>query len=266
VTTAEIDDYVEAAAAAAHVGGLVLREHARNLEALTVSEKASNDYVTAADHASEKAIAGYLNDRFRDHSLIAEESEELERGGPYTWIVDPLDGTTNFIHGFPVYAVSVSLRHEGRIIAGAVYDPVRDEMFLAGAGRGAFLGKDPIHVARREGLGGCLLATGFPFRRHDRLKEYLRSFEMFLRSSSGIRRAGSAALDLAYVACGRFDGFWEMALSPWDIAAGSLIVREAGGAASDFLGRDSYMKSGNILAGNPRVHSAMLEVLRRTLV
>jgi len=266
VSPNEIELFVETATVAAHVGGLVLREHSRNLDELIVDEKAANDFVTAADRASERAIIGFLHDRFPDHSVIAEESREQRRSSSYTWIIDPLDGTTNFIHGYPVFSVSVSLRREAQIIAGAVYDPVRDEMFRGGLGHGAFLGDDPIHVSARSGLGGCLLATGFPFKMQDRLKEYLRSFEVFARSTAGIRRAGSAALDLCYVACGRFDGFWEMSLAAWDIAAGSLMVREAGGVATDFLGSDAYMKSGNIVAANPRVHSAMLEVLRRTLV
>ena len=262
---AEIELFVEAAVSAARAGGLVLREQARDLDALVVDEKAANDFVSAADHASEKVIIRYLRERFPDHSVVAEESREDRRGSPYTWVIDPLDGTTNFIHGVPIYSVSVSLLHESRVVAGAVHDPVRDEMFRAGAGQGAFLDEDPIHVAGRNGLAGCLLATGFPYKMQERLTDYLRSFEAFARATAGIRRAGSAALALSYVACGRFDGFWEMSLSPWDVAAGSLIVREAGGVASDFLGRDGFMKTGNIVAANPRVHAAMLDVLRRTL-
>jgi len=261
----EIDEFVEAATSAAHVGGLVLMKEARSLGSLAVDEKAANDFVTAADRASEKAILGYLRDRFPGHSVLAEESPEERRDSPFTWVVDPLDGTTNFIHGFPMFATSVALLREGEPIAGAVYDPLRGEMFRAGRERGAYLGDEPISVSGRAGLGGCLLATGFPFKVHDRLRDYMRSFEAFVRTTAGIRRAGSAALDLCYVACGRVDGFWEMSLSPWDIAAGSLIVREAGGEVSDFLGKSGYLGSGHIVAAGPRVHAAMLEVLRRTL-
>ena len=269
----EIEALVESAIAAAHVGGVVLRDHARHLDELQVDEKAMNDFVTAADRASEKAVLGFLRDRYPDHAFLAEESVrdfggDLHSSGasaPFTWVVDPLDGTTNFIHGYPVYSVSVGLMKAGQPIAGAVYDPAKDEMFSAGLGLGAHLGGSPIRIASRAGLGGCLLATGFPFKMHERLKEYLRSFEAFARSTAGIRRAGSAALDLCYTACGRFDGFWEMSLSPWDVAAGSLIVREAGGIVTDFTGRDGFIRSGNIVAANARVHAAMIEVLRRTL-
>ena len=263
---AEIEQFVDTARLAAQVGGLVLRDAARDVGALAVDEKASHDYVTAADRASERAIVKFLRERTPDYSILAEESVTEHEPGARTWIIDPLDGTTNFIHGYPVYAVSIGLQVGDEIVAGAVYDPVRDEMFHAGAGLGAFLNDDPIRVSSRAGLGGCLLATGFPFKLHDRLKEYLRSFEAFARSTAGIRRAGSAALDLCNVACGRFDGFWEMSLSPWDLAAGTLIVTEAGGLATDFLGTRAFMKSGNVVAGTARVHAAMLEVLRRTLV
>jgi myo-inositol-1(or 4)-monophosphatase len=266
VNSTETELLVETARLAAQVGGLVLREYARDLDGLIVDEKSVHDYVTAADRASEKAIVKFLRERHPDHSILAEESPEERLPGPCTWIIDPLDGTTNFIHGYPVYSVSIALQQGDAVIAGAVYDPVRDEMFHAGADQGAFLNGDPIHVSSRTGLGGCLLATGFPFKIHDRLKDYLRSFEVFARSTAGIRRAGSAALDLCNVACGRFDGFWEMSLAPWDVAAGGLIVHEAGGRATDFLGSGAFLKNGNIVAAAPRVHAAMLEVLRRTLV
>jgi len=180
--------------------------------------------------------------------------------------VDPLDGTTNFIHGVPIFAVSVGLSREGKMVAGAVYDPVRDEMFHAVAEGGAFLNKEKFRIAERDSLKGALLATGFPFRAHGRLKEYLRSLETFILETAGIRRAGSASLDLCYTACGRFDGYWEMSLSPWDIAAGSLIVREAGGVVTDFLGRDGYLKSGNVVVANRRIHSSMLDIIRQTMV
>lgn len=258
--------YLEAAVEAARIGGAVLRDYAGRTTAISVDLKGLNDYVTEVDHASERAIIRYLGERFPEHSVLSEESEEQTRDKRFQWFVDPLDGTTNFIHGVPIYAVSVGLTVDGRMAAGAVYDPVRDEMFSALADGGAFLNKERISVSKRDSLKGALLATGFPFRAHGRLKEYLRSFEMFILETAGIRRAGAATLDLCYTACGRYDGFWEMSLSSWDIAAGSLIVREAGGVATDFIGRDGYLKSGNIVVANRRIHSSMLDVIRQTMV
>lgn len=258
--------FLDAAIEAARIGGAVLREYAHRATPISIDLKGLNDYVTEVDHASERAIVEYLRQSFPEHAILAEESAGQVRDAPYQWLVDPLDGTTNFIHGVPIYAVSVGLRVDGRMAVGAVYDPVRNEMFHASTGGGSFLNEVKIHVASRESLKGALLATGFPFRAHDRLKEYLRSFETFILETAGVRRAGSASLDLCYTACGRYDGFWEMSLSPWDIAAGSLIVREAGGIVTDFLEKDSYFKSGNVLAANLRIHSSMLEIIRHTMV
>jgi len=258
--------YLEAAIEAARIGGAVLRDYASRAAAISIDLKGLNDYVTEVDRSSERAIIGYLKKRFPDHALIAEESPEPPKGARCEWYIDPLDGTTNFIHGVPVYAVSVGLRIDGKMAVGAVYDPGRDEMFHAVAGVGSFMNQERIHVANRDSLKGALLATGFPFRAHDRLKEYLRSLETFILETAGVRRAGSASLDLCYTACGRYDGFWEMSLSAWDLAAGSLMVREAGGVATDFLGKDGYLKSGNILAANLRIYSSMLEIIRHTMV
>lgn len=258
--------FLEAAIHAARIGGDVLRDYAKRATPISIDLKGLNDYVTEVDHASERVIVGYLRERYPDHSVIAEESEELTKDDRYVWYIDPLDGTTNFIHGVPVYAVSVALRVDGKIAVGAVYDPVRDEMFHSVAGGGAFLNGERVHVANRDSLKGALLATGFPFRAHDRLRAYLRSLETFILETAGVRRAGSASLDLCYTACGRYDGFWEMSLSPWDIAAGSLIVREAGGVVTDFLGKDGYLKSGNVVAANLRIYSSMLEIIRHTMV
>ena len=258
--------YVDAAVEAARIGGGVLKEYSARAGKIAISQKGLNDYVTEVDQASERAILGYLQQRFPEHSIIAEESSAQTRDRSFQWYVDPLDGTTNFIHGVPVYAVSVGLAHEGRMVAGAVYDPVRDEMFHAVAEGGAFLNKERIHITERDSLKGALIATGFPFRAHTRLREYLRSFEMFILQTAGIRRCGSASLDLCYTACGRYDGFYEMSLSTWDIAAGSLIVKEAGGLITDFIGRDGYLKSGNVVVANRRIHAAMLDVIRQTMV
>ena len=259
-------DYLDAAIGAARIGGGIVRDFSKRLSTISIDLKGLNDYVTEVDRTSEHAILGYLRDRFPDHSMIAEESAAPVKETSHQWYIDPLDGTTNFIHGVPTYAVSVALRIEGKMAAGAVYDPVRDEMFHAQAGVGAFLNDERIHVANRDSLKGALLATGFPFRAHDRLREYLRSLETFILETAGVRRAGSAALDLCYTACGRYDGFWEMSLSPWDVAAGSLIVRESGGVVTDFLGKDGYLKTGNILAGNLRIYSSMIEIIRHTMM
>ena len=258
--------FLETALEAARIGGEVLRRYSERATKISVDLKGLNDYVTEVDQASERSIVDFLRKSFPDHSIVAEESEEQTRDQRFHWFVDPLDGTTNYIHGVPIYAVSVGLRAEGKMAVGAVYDPNRDEMFHALAGGGAFLNGKKIHVAERESLKGALLATGFPFRAQDRLKPYLRCFETFILETAGVRRAGSASLDLCWTACGRYDGFWEMSLSSWDIAAGSLIVREAGGTVCDFLGRDGYLKSGNVVAANRRISSSMLEVIRQTMV
>jgi myo-inositol-1(or 4)-monophosphatase len=258
--------FLEAAMAAARLGGSVLRDYAARSGQIAIDLKGVNDYVTEVDRASEKAIFEYIRGVFPDHSILAEESPAEHRDKRYQWYIDPLDGTTNFIHGVPVYAVSVGLAVEGKMVAGAVYDPIRDEMFQALADGGAFLNKQRIQVSERESLKGGLLSTGFPFRAHGRLKEYMRCLETFILETAGIRRAGAASLDLCYTACGRYDGFWEMSLSSWDLAAGSLIVREAGGVVSDFLGRDGYLKSGNVVASNRRIHPAMLDIIRQTMV
>ena len=258
--------YLEAAMEAARIGGAVLTEHAARAGSIAIDLKGVNDYVTEVDRASERAIVSFLTERFPDHSVIAEESPEQQRSRRFHWYIDPLDGTTNYIHGVPVYAVSVALAVDGQVAAGAVYDPTRQEMFHAIADGGAFLNRQRIHITERDSLQGALLATGFPFRAQSRLKEYLRSLETFIRETAGIRRAGSASLDLCYTACGRFDGFWEMSLSAWDIAAGALIVREAGGVTTDFLGRDGYLRTGNVVAANRRIHAAMLDIIRQTMV
>ncbi len=227
-----------------------------------VQEKGRNDFVTAVDREAEEAIVRLVRERFPDHAILAEESGPSEGRIGYRWYIDPLDGTTNFIHGYPLFSVSVGVADPQGMRAAAIYDPLHDEMFTAARGRGAFLNGEPIRVSSVETLSRGLLVTGFPFRSMNRLDAYLASFREFVLASSGIRRDGSAALNLAYVACGRYDGFWEMNLSPWDVAAGSLIVEEAGGVVTDFLGRNGYLESGDIIAASPHVHPGMLRILR----
>ncbi len=246
----------------ARAGGRVLMEHWGRRGGYAIQEKGRNDFVTVVDRRAEEAIVRLIRGRFPDHGVIAEESPPAAGSSGYNWYIDPLDGTTNFIHGYPLFSVSVALADPQGMRAAVVFDPLRNEMFTATRGGGAFLNGEPIRVSPAEKLSEALLVTGFPFRSLHRLDAYLGSFRSFILGSSGIRRDGSAALDLAYVACGRYEGFWEMSLSSWDVAAGGLIVREAGGVVTDFQGRDDYLTSGDIVAANPNIHPAMLRVVR----
>jgi myo-inositol-1(or 4)-monophosphatase len=257
-----IDFHLATCVACARAGGRVAIDHWERRGSLAVREKGRNDFVTVADRAAEDAILRIVRARFPDHAVIAEESEPAGAAPGYRWYIDPLDGTTNYIHGYPLFGVSVGLADARGMRAAAVFDPVRDEMFTAARGQGAFLNGRPIRVARPGKLASALLVTGIPFRSLDRLEQYLASFRAFITGSAGIRRDGSAALDLAYVACGRYDGFWEMGLSSWDVAAGSLIVSEAGGVVTDFHGRGGYVESGDIIAAAPEIHPSMLRVIR----
>jgi myo-inositol-1(or 4)-monophosphatase len=261
---ATLDFHLGAAVACARAGARVIIEYWGKRSSYAIQEKGRNDFVTIVDRRAEEAIVGLIRERFPDHAIMAEESSPSGGPGGFRWYIDPLDGTTNFIHGYPLFGVSVALADPQGMRAAAVYDPLRDEMFTATRGGGAFLNGKPIRVSPAEKLSQALLVTGFPFRSLDRLDQYLATFRSFVLGSSGIRRDGSAALDLAYVACGRYDGFWEMSLSPWDVAAGSLLVREAGGTVSDFQGREGYLESGDIIAASLNVHPAMLRILRES--
>lgn len=230
-----------------------------------VEHKGAVDLVTQADRASEEAIVSALRAAFPGHAILAEEGggAELGSGGPI-WLVDPLDGTTNFAHGFPVFVVSMALRDDAGLAAAVVYDPLRDECFSAARGRGASLNGAPVHVSACPDLDRALLATGFPYDRRTAEDNNVRSFGTFIRRCQGIRRAGAAALDLAYVACGRLDGYWEPRLQPWDVAAGMLIVREAGGRVTDYTGDDGQpgtIHNREIVASNGRFHGEMIAVL-----
>jgi myo-inositol-1(or 4)-monophosphatase len=260
-----IDFHLGAAVACARAGARVILDYWGKRGTYPIQEKGHNDFVTIVDRRSEEAIVALIRERFPDHAIMAEESAPSEGRSGFRWYIDPLDGTTNFIHGYPLFCVSVGLADPQGMRAAAICDPIRDEMFTATRGGGAFLNGKPIKVSPAEKLSQALLVTGFPFRSLDRLDPYLASFRSFVLGSSGIRRDGSAALDLAYVACGRYDGFWEMSLSPWDVAAGSLLVREAGGVVTDFQGRDDYLKTGDIIAATLNVHPAMLRIVRESL-
>ena len=251
-----------AAIAAAHAGGEVLRRRFREATRLVVEEKGLHDFVTEVDREAEAAVLSVLRARYAEHGILAEEGSPRAEGHGSRWIVDPLDGTTNFIHGVPTFCVSVALEEDRELVAGAIFDPVHGETFHARRGGGAWLGDGRIACSRPSSAHDALIATGFPFRELSRLDRYLEAFEAFVRSTAGIRRAGSAALDLAFTACGRYDGFWEVGLSPWDMAAGALLVREAGGIVTDVLGGPGFLARGEIVAAGSALHPRMLEVTR----
>lgn len=250
---------------AAHAGGEVLRRRFREPAALRVELKGLHDFVTEVDREAEAAVVGSLRRRHPDHGILAEEGSGAAAAGRWRWLVDPLDGTTNFIHGVATFAVSVALEGPNGLVAGAVHDPIHGETFHASRGGGARLNGSLIACRRPASLDEALIATGFPFRELSRLPRYLEAFERFVRGTSGLRRAGSASLDLAFTACGRYDGFWEVGLSPWDIAAGALLVEEAGGLVSDAGGGSRYLVEGSIVAGAPDIHGAMVAITRAFL-
>ena len=243
-------------------GGAVLLDYHAKLQTLQIHSKGRFDYVTEADLAAQETIVQLIHSRHPDHEILAEEDESSSGQNASRWLVDPLDGTTNFIHGFPVFAVSVALEFKDAIVLGAVYDPCRQELFLAQKGHGATLNGNPIQVSNRQKLDEALVATAFPWREKTILSRYLRGFNRVFAKVSDVRRSGSAALDLSYVACGRCDGFWELGLSPWDIAAGHLLVKEAGGQISDFTGGNNHIWIGDVVAGNPSIHTFLLEIIR----
>jgi myo-inositol-1(or 4)-monophosphatase len=247
--------------AAREAGKVILRDLDR-LDALEVSAKGRNDFVSEVDRRAEQAIIATVRRSYPDHAVLGEESG-LQGVSDHVWVIDPLDGTTNYLHGFPVFSVSIAVRHRGRLEHAVVFDPLRNELFTASRGAGAQLNSRRIRVSKRPGLEGALLGTGFPYRDLGELDAYLRVFRELLSRTAGVRRAGSAALDLAYVACARLDGFWEVGLKEWDMAAGALLIQEAGGSVSDFAGGDGFLASGSVVGGGLRVHTAILEVVRR---
>lgn len=248
---------------AARRAGDIINRAAMNLERLTVTRKAHSDFVSEVDRSAEEAIIKILRDAYPDHSILAEESGKSGQVGKseYQWIIDPLDGTTNFLHGFPQYCVSIALLHRGVLSQGVIYNPVNDELFTASRGGGAFLNDHRIRVSKRIQLGESLIGTGFPFRDFTHMDAYFAMFRDLVPKTAGIRRPGSAALDLAYVAAGRYDGFWETGLAPWDIAAGCLLILEAGGMVSDLEGNGQYLKSGQVVAGTPKIFSQLLQII-----
>ncbi|MFO1318917.1 MAG: inositol monophosphatase family protein [Burkholderiales bacterium] len=245
--------------AARRAGGIILRA-SDNLDALTVRHKSLNDLVSEVDRTAEESIIETIHAAYPDHAILAEESGAAG-ASEHTWIIDPLDGTTNFLHGFPTYCVSIAMTHKGVLTHGVVYDPVRNDLFTATRGAGAFLNDRRIRVSRRDKLIDGLLATGFPFRMFEHIDAYVGMMKEFMQKTAGIRRPGAAALDLANVAAGRLDGFWEIGLAPWDMAAGALLVQEAGGLVADIQGNEGFLEKGHIVAANPRIFPQMLQVI-----
>jgi myo-inositol-1(or 4)-monophosphatase len=246
--------------AARRAGELMIRQ-LNQLESLKVTEKGKNEFVTQVDKAAEAAIIEIIRDHYPDHAILAEESGAAG-DHEFQWIIDPLDGTTNYVHGFPVFSVSIAVARRGELEHGVVYDPLRQEIFSATRGQGAQLDGRRIRVSKRTTIQQALVATGFPFRANlVHIDRYLDMLRAVMLESSGVRRPGSAALDLCYVAAGRVDAFFELGLAKWDIAAGALIIREAGGRISDFRGGDGYLDSGNVVAGNPKVYAALSKLL-----
>ncbi len=247
---------------AARAAGNIIVRNMDRLDRLNIVSKKNNDFVTEVDHKAEAAIIDTIRQSYPDHSFFAEESGHSNNQSAFQWIIDPLDGTTNFLHGFPQFAVSIALRAKGRLEVAVVYDPVSQELFTAVRGEGAQLNDKKIRVSGMRGLDGALLATGFPYTDQRYLDTYLETLKALMAPAAGIRRPGSAALDLAWTAAGRVDGFWEFNLNTWDIAAGVLLVREAGGIVSDLTGGENYLNNGDIIAAGPKVFPAMLKTIR----
>lgn len=250
---------------AARKAGAIINRASMDVDLLQVNTKGHADFVTEVDRAAEQAIIEIISHAYPDHGFLAEESgaRQPQSGkSDHTWIIDPLDGTTNFIHGFPQYAVSIGCMHGGQITQAVIYDPSRNDLYTATRGRGAFLNDRRIRVSKRGQMAESLIGTGFPFRDLEFLDRYLAIFRRVTAATAGIRRPGSAALDLACVAAGRYDGFWEFGLSPWDIAAGTLLVIEAGGLVTDDQGGAGYLDSGNVVCGNPRIAPQLLQLVR----
>lgn len=245
--------------AARCAGSIIVRAVGR-VDSYHIALKGRNDFVSEVDHQAEQEIIKVIRKAYPNHGILAEESGP-QAGDDYLWVIDPLDGTTNFLHGFPQFAVSIAVKYKDQLEQAVVYDPLRQELFTATRGAGAQLNERRLRVARIKGLEGALLGTGFPFKYQQHLESYIDTFRALFPMTAGIRRAGSAALDLAYVAAGRLDGFWEIGLSEWDMAAGVLLIREAGGMVGDFSGGEDFFTTGNLVAGNPRVFKAMLQTI-----
>lgn len=248
---------------AARAAGSIINRAALDVERLQVTSKGINDFVTEVDKAAEVAVIETLLTAYPGHAILAEESgrQHGAKHSEYLWIIDPLDGTTNFIHGLPIYSVSIALAFRGKVEQAVVYDPSRNDLFYASKGRGAFLNDRRLRVSKRLRIADALIGTGFPFRKGDNLKRYMKMMEEVMSQCAGLRRPGSAALDLCYVAAGWYDGFFETGLSPWDVAAGSLLVTEAGGLIGNFTGESDYLYQREVVAGCPKIYGQLVQLL-----
>jgi len=252
-------EFLGTAFRAAMIAGEYIRKNIGKVTRDDIGTKQASDFVTRVDKEAEGLILSTIRKQYPDHHFLAEESVHEEDSGQYRWIIDPLDGTTNFIHSYPAFSIAIALQHKSEIILGLVYDPIRDEIFTAEKGKGTYLNGSPVRVSSNSEMNSTLIATGFPFRQKGVIDEYLALFKRVFHKVSDIRRAGSAALDFANVACGRCDGFFEIGLSPWDIAAGSLLVTESGGTVTDFGGGADFLLTGNVVAGVPEIHRELLK-------
>ncbi len=255
-------EFLGTAFRAALLAGEHILKNLGRISGKDIETKQASDFVTRIDKEAEQLILDTIRQRFPAHHFLAEESIKDDDTAEYRWIIDPLDGTTNFIHQYPVFSVSIALEYKGEIILGLVYDPTRNEMFTAEKATGAFLNGQPLRISRITDLSNSLIATGFPFRKKELIETYLKLFRNVFERVSDIRRAGSAALDLAYVAAGRCDAFFEIGLSPWDVAAGSILVKEAGGIVTDFGGGPDFLLTGNIVSGPPLLHAGILNEVK----
>lgn len=261
----DMHPFLNVAVKAARRAGQIINRAALEIDNLQVARKGQSDYVTQVDRAAEDAIKEVLLEAYPSHGILAEETGKTPGKSEFEWIIDPLDGTTNFIHGFPQYAISIALAQEAQVAHGVIYDPVRNELFTASKGRGAFLNDRRVRVSRRDRLTDALIGTGFPYRAFDHVDAYMGAFRELTEKTAGMRRPGAASLDLAYVAAGRLDGFWEFGLSPWDIAAGTLMIQEAGGFVTDLKGDSDYLSCGDLVAGTPKVHASLLQIVQKHL-
>lgn len=253
---------INIATEAARAAGVIINRAMKRLDTIKIAEKRPNDFVTEVDQRVEQEIISIIRKAYPSHGILGEESGEI-KGDDYQWIIDPIDGTRNFIHGFPHFAVSIAVAHKGRIEHGVIYDPNRQELFAATRGKGAVLNDRRIRVAQRKQLEETLLGTGFAYRHKDKNNPLATGIlDAIIPVTNDLRRAGAATLDLAYVACGRLDGFWEIGLNIWDIAAGSLLIKEAGGIVCDPYGSEDYLKSGNVVAANPAIMRHMLKTIK----
>lgn len=248
---------------AARTAGAIINRASLDVDLLKVTAKSANDFVTEVDHAAEAAIIETILTAYPGHAILAEESGRTHgaKHSDFLWIIDPLDGTTNFIHGFPVYCISIALSFRGKVEQAVVYDPTRNDLFMASKGRGAFMNDKRLRVSKRTRLGDALIGTGFPFRKGDNFQRYLKMFEAVAPHCAGMRRPGSAALDLCYVAAGWYDGFFETGLNPWDVAAGSLMITEAGGLIGNFTGEADFLHQREVVAGSPKVYGQLVQLL-----